>query len=482
MLDALCELLDNCFGLDRGNATVVDITFREDGGRRVLDVLDNGRGMALSDLFVLGRGAGDRGMDIGRYGQGGSNAIIWMADYVEVWSLRGGRVAHTQQPVLEIIEAVEAGVNRWFEIDDDWTPALPINVPTSLYRNSSGVLLRLILRADQSFVDETIKKNLRKRYALALRSGRTITWTGETAESLSPWDPGMPGSELDAELEVRGLKATLHASLVPKLPDHEAGLSINFGMREILRTRDAFGDYAGNKIYGYIDLSEGWRVYLTTTKEGITSDVLYNELIAAAEQELRPLIELAEEEEFERMESSIRLQATITLSPFLRKIAKKRPGPHKVKAKPKGRCAPELDGDEEPEKEAPEGLPIEIRRVKKEESPGMQGQYMTANLGKDKLVITWDPYNAVVAEAARRNFNGPFFQALLVDAFYTELRRKGEALLVEAGLVSADEWTDWHDALRNDYGEALELKLAAYVKPRLFNTIRVPEKRPRRRS
>ena len=89
---ALSELVDNSFGPGRGNANFVQITY--DITHRTLVVRDDGEGMqAIGRLFQLGNTIGRMVGDIGVYGSGGTYALLWLADKVELVTMRDGLVS-----------------------------------------------------------------------------------------------------------------------------------------------------------------------------------------------------------------------------------------------------------------------------------------------------------------------------------------------------------------------------------------------------
>ena len=95
---AISEMIDNSFGLGRGNASRCHVTY--DPKQRRLTVLDNGVGMNphVGKLFRFGDAIGRTPGDIGLYGSGGTMAILWLAEKVTVWTLRDGRVNSESSP------------------------------------------------------------------------------------------------------------------------------------------------------------------------------------------------------------------------------------------------------------------------------------------------------------------------------------------------------------------------------------------------
>ena len=83
---ALSEMVDNSFGPGTG-CRLHEITY--DITHRTLVVRDDGQGMeAVGRLFQLGTSLGRVAGDIGIYGCGGTYALLWLADKVEVVTMR----------------------------------------------------------------------------------------------------------------------------------------------------------------------------------------------------------------------------------------------------------------------------------------------------------------------------------------------------------------------------------------------------------
>src|SRR5436190_20027794 len=75
---ALAELIDNSFGPARGDASRVEIEWN--ATTRTFTVRDDGQGMKELELLLRpGRTIGLSAKDIGRYGAGGTMAVMWLA-------------------------------------------------------------------------------------------------------------------------------------------------------------------------------------------------------------------------------------------------------------------------------------------------------------------------------------------------------------------------------------------------------------------
>ena len=461
---AVSELVDNSLGIDRGNAETV--TLRWDRKTATLDVLDDGRGMpAVSYLFVLGQGIGDGQNDIGRYGQGGSQALLWLADSVSIWTLDKTGLGRTKQDIRHAIEK-----QRWFEVDDARVPPRGGNLPAELEVYGHGTLIRLALRKERRVNHEAIAKELSKLYGPGLRKGhRRIIWSENgNATAISPWDPGERGYSQSAEIQVRGMGAFVEASVAPDVSIREAEMSVSWGYREIFRTREPFGAYSGGRIWGRIELRPEWKPFLTTNKDGLIDDGLRFDLMAAANKVILPVLQYLEEENEELLEASLRLEAEIDFGPFLRKIVRRiaesgTSGPHESEQKTHGRDAPTLKKTEGAEEERPEGMPIDVRAATDSE---LEGRFVSGELKLGQaLYIRYNKEHEMVAEAVRHAEPRHLFRMLICAAFAVELVRLN--LVVKAGLCDEAEY--------EELGRHGREAIPAYIMPRILKKLRRPE-------
>jgi hypothetical protein len=296
---ALSELVDNSFGPVRGNATEVTISY--DKRKQIITVLDNGQGMdALGRLFQLGATIGRGPKDIGVYGAGGTMALLWLARAVHIWTMRNGKVSHDQVDWSKQIAKGEFPL-----ISNDWERATPSNMPPELFTCGHGTFIRLELRHERKgFLPHNTMRDLRKTYAPGLRQGKRIIWntvsqhnieqTVLDAESDVVFETGKSVA-VDAIIEVehdttsiwnpavRHLPIIGSIGVVKDLPVSKSKISIGYGYREILDTRDCYQNdderYSGTGITGYIDLSDEWAELLTTTKNGVNDRPAWNALM-----------------------------------------------------------------------------------------------------------------------------------------------------------------------------------------------------------
>jgi hypothetical protein len=309
--DAIAELVDNSFGELRGKADTVSIQW--DAKKRVLAVLDNGRGMKdVADLFTLGEGIASGAGDIGVFGMGGSEALLWLADHAVVETLRtdlvGGNVARGRANWKSCIDRQDFPT-----INNQWRRATPATCTTELLDRGHGTLILLLLRDGLKVYPEVIRDQLSRRYGVGLRTGRRIEWIDGVGEEavvtpVTPWNPGEMKDVITATITIeQGLSAKVVAGRVDRLSVRHSKLAVNYLYRQIKETTEGFGRIVQGAV-GYIDLSPKWLQYLTTTKDDIREDCrhLEAELMRRIAEVLRPLVEKLEQAKLEKVFTNVR--------------------------------------------------------------------------------------------------------------------------------------------------------------------------------
>lgn len=304
---ALAELLDNSFGELRGQASHVWLTWSPK--TRELTVCDNGRGMDdVADLFTLGKGTTSGAGDIGFYGVGGSEALLWLADQADVATLRDGRVARGKADWARCIAQME-----FPEINNRWRDATVATCPTELLEHQHGTLIRLRIRSRLKIFPEQIQERLSRLFAVGLRHGRHLTWSTlepqVTVQQLHAWTPGDFEDVYRTTIALEnGLSATVMAGRVDGLSIANSKLSVNFVYRQIKETSAGFGRPIQGAC-GSIDLSPEWLPYLTPTKDDIHEDgrEFEEELMTRVADFLRPLVEQLADAKRSRLFTNIKI-------------------------------------------------------------------------------------------------------------------------------------------------------------------------------
>jgi Histidine kinase-, DNA gyrase B-, and HSP90-like ATPase len=311
---AIAELVDNSFGTLRGNASEVVISY--DQRHRILEVLDNGQGMDhIGRLFQGGNSIGRGIGDIGEYGAGGSLAVLWLATKVEIWTMRGDGRVMSDEVIWK--DWISASSFKNLGVSDDWVRATPSNTPTDLLAFEHGTLIRLHLMPKRKIDSGKIRHELARLYSPGLRRGKKITWNvtrkNESLESNILTDafvaPSANADSIDFDIV---LDHDDGASLPVKgrvfydetTSQADSRLQIGYGHRiicsvtECFQSRETDEKYAGVGVSGWLDLGDDWRGYLTTTKDGVDDEILFDTLMEYVFQKIRPLLKKSQQKIF----------------------------------------------------------------------------------------------------------------------------------------------------------------------------------------
>jgi hypothetical protein len=321
---ALSELVDNSFGPARGDANRCEIVY--ESSKRMLSVFDNGKGMdGIGRLFQLGNAIGRAPGDIGLYGAGGTMAIIWLAERVHVWTLRGGRVNADS-----VIWADQIAADAYPQVSDRWEKATAANTPAELLAARHGTLIDIRLRPERTFHISNVQRDLSETYAPALRKHKKLTWTtigknGITQDLTDPLHQFTAGASVDIEgfleipdgtlLGVRG-----QVGQVPGLSLQQSNVAFGYGPRVIFKTRECFRSPAGDErfteagVAGYIDLLDGWQPYLTLTKDEIADAPVREALMAWIFEKVRPILQAVTKQSMQMLLDNIALSITAGLA------------------------------------------------------------------------------------------------------------------------------------------------------------------------
>ena len=328
---ALMEIADNSLGEDRGDATQIWITHYT--RTHILEVLDNGNGMAdpgVSLVVQLGAGASQLGLskpgskDIGMFGIGATMALLYLADVIEVWTLRKGRmVNHTKVDYPALIKA-----NEFPSVSPLFMRADLGNCPADLLALGHGTKIVMKLRKGRKFgVEATIDK-LRATYAPGLRLNRHLTWKSVTGNVITPIPLEAPALAFDAGKSVHfenvvvdaelGLTFRGEVGIIGNLPAYRSNVAVGFNARVLFNTRDCYGieteKYAVSNVAGWLDLSPEWKPFLASTKSEIDDGNLHDALMLKVFEAIRPILAQSDEEGTEVKFAGIGFTTGVALS------------------------------------------------------------------------------------------------------------------------------------------------------------------------
>ena len=213
--------------------------------------MDNGRGMkALGMLFKLGETVGRSAGDIGIYGMGGTQALLYLGDRVQIWTLNDGLVCSD----TVIWDEVETATD-WFSVSSDWFHADLSNTPPDLLRLGQGTMIRIYLAKERILKTFNVQRDLTATYAPALRMGWKLVWKTEgIVKDLAEDIPELEQAViLDGVVDVRGrdlLPVTGRVGLDESLSGSKSVVSVGYGPRIIFKTKECYGGYSGKGVTG----------------------------------------------------------------------------------------------------------------------------------------------------------------------------------------------------------------------------------------
>jgi Histidine kinase-, DNA gyrase B-, and HSP90-like ATPase len=304
---AIAEMVDNSFGPFRGDASEVIISY--DSKAKTLSVLDNGKGMDHIGRMFQGGNTGGTGIgDIGEFGAGGKLAILWLAEYVDIATLRNGKVMRDSVLWKEWIAASSF---KNLGVSDDWDTATLSNCPAELLTIGHGTMIMMRLQYKRKIDPAKIRKELARLYSPGLRNGKSITWRsmhqGDLVDSIKLTEaltrPPATAESLEFELELQHDtdNVILAVKGVVSYDEHtsqaDSKVQIGYAHRIIAATTDCYRSidkdeqFPGIGVSGWLDLGDEWRKYLSSTKDGVDDEVLYSQLMQTVFEEIRPLLQ-----------------------------------------------------------------------------------------------------------------------------------------------------------------------------------------------
>jgi len=449
---AIAELIDNSFGRGRGNANTVKIIY--DTIDKTLVVVDDGQGMEyIGRLFQLGNTIGHTAGDIGHFGSGGTQAIIWLAEWVVVATERSGKVMKDRVRWSEVFRMEDfrdvAVSNEWRE--GHWS---------QLSQYGHGTIIELKLLKTRRIHVSNVIRDLSRLFAPGLRSGKQIIWceqrSGELIEERPLDDPfelsATPENiiRFDIVLECGENYLPVHGvvSFNDKTSHADSLIRIGFGHREILRTRDCFKSdneaFAGIGVSGWLDLGDGWQPHLTTTKDAFDDQPLYDVLMDHVFDKIRELLIRADQRavDFELDNLAIGLEIALERTMRMKVKVVRQNGDRGVPGQdgPGGTTGDDrLEPDSESQKDTPSTAHIRlVRQVDRD----MEGAL--ARAGSDPLGIYVDinQDHAFVREAIRQKPINSAALNLMIIAEIASLLVEDDALAKKAFKKSVIEELD----------------------------------------
>jgi hypothetical protein len=419
--EALAELIDNSFGEARGNAKNVWVNV--DRRKHRIEIIDDGVGCDdIADLFTLGKGAHEADGDIGRYGVGGSEALLWLGDKVTVTSLRKNKVSSTT-----VDWGRQLHEERFPIVDNGWRPATAVNTPEELLDRGQGTYILIHLHKGVRLPQDGdkysgLRKPIGRLFAPGLLNKRSIIWNDEKLDAWQLPIDADRGITFNVDVPREdGPPLTAGVLAGPAVEGEtisvdNSRMAIWYAYRTVEYTRDCYDGYTGAGLAGYVVLGSEWRQYITTTKDGFADDNLRAALMEKVEAGLMPLLERLREEQVSKLFAKIALKLQASLSGMFKpdpegeeeEPTKQGDGQH-----PRGegdRPLPEIGDEDDPKRKGEyAATAISIEGLSKDEMAGVlvrivfKPQEIVAQIDKDdrhvETALVEQPTNAMLLAA-----------------------------------------------------------------------------------
>ncbi len=276
--DALAEMIDNSF--DAG-ATRVEIALQTIAGKRRLEVVDDGVGVAdVAALVTFGSHKRHKTTSLGRYGVGLKDAWLYLGPRIEV------RTVHAS--ILTRFTLDRSDVRM---IEGRWVVPDPVHEPT---HEPSGTCIAFApLRAGRKAPQCSCLDKLGWTFMPALESGRQIVFRkGTRKRPIASCVLPALNEHVQTTVDVCGKAVQLNVGVMPDgVTNTYPGIWICYGHRIVAASTIGCGRYSAARIAGTIRLGHGWR--LTPHKNDIAE--LADELEVAIYAAIEPMLQRASE-------------------------------------------------------------------------------------------------------------------------------------------------------------------------------------------
>jgi hypothetical protein len=266
---ALGELIDNAF--DAG-ASTIQIGFK----KNALEVSDDGNGCDdLAKMLTLGKHFRQSSTSLGRYGIGLKEAALWIGGVTAETTL-------TTSPEL-VLETVHNGIKRgisinWFVTSQspDWDYGEVSVTPATHGARGTKLLFRGVKhRTPDGERWRRLVEDIGYLYSPAIKQGKRILLSrvnAGTDEAPRLRMPELFPGHIDTSIAIGKRKARVFVGMVRNPQENtRPGITYMHGFRVILEnTGLGCGDASTRRVWGFVELKEGWR--LSKNKDDIGSD------------------------------------------------------------------------------------------------------------------------------------------------------------------------------------------------------------------
>lgn len=273
----LAELADNSLSPEKGDASRIHLDIR----RHEVRVYDNGVGIdEVSRVLRPGdSGTWAGSADIGLYGVGATQALLWMGCRSEVHTVWEGRYSRAIVDWDALLRNRRS--NKWEARVEDLGPVEqvnPLELPDEIRMEQRGTLLLAAKRVRGRRTPHTgdIRKSLERLFTPAPRSGREILFHSVARRetySLNPLDPPTLSEPTKVAGEIGGKPYSGEVGVLDHADARVSGLWFGYQHRMIVRKGAADVPGLPSNVYGYIELGPEWRRSLSTFKDDISRDL-----------------------------------------------------------------------------------------------------------------------------------------------------------------------------------------------------------------
>ena len=316
----ICELIDNAFD---ANASCVRLSWP---GGKVFEISDDGVGTDnLLNLLTLGGRCDHQTNNIGKYGVGAKQALIWLWGVSEISSTVMDRERQSLMVDWESIASSQLPYPTQDDVDRERVPA-----------GTHGTRLKCMSIRTSPKMD-TLLPSLANTYTPGLELGRKIL----TSVSKKGWEQLKPRAWPETEEEIvdtiqaAGREVSIRMGIVKKgvLNPYNHGFSFERTYRVIKEsTLGAKSGLSVSRIAARISLSKEWS--LSTNKDDFTE--FQDELADAIYDRCQTLMQKASEQTISHEDSQFNRELSEIVTKSLKKNREKRnPGTRSGSVQPK---------------------------------------------------------------------------------------------------------------------------------------------------
>ncbi len=431
----LAELVDNALSPEKGAATFVNIAISATEVR----VVDDGEG--IDDVSRVIRpgdsGSWSNSSDIGLYGIGATQALLWMGRRSEVHTIRGQLYTRAFVDWDELLRRRRS--DRWeARVEELGHVELvdPGTIPEELRGRRQGTLLVAAkrVRGRRSPHAREIRQSLAKLFTPALRQSRRILVSSASSPepvALAPLSPPTLADPITFRGEINEKPFSGEAGVLERTDARIAGIWFGYQHRMIVRKTAADLPGLPSNVYGYVELAPAWRRSLSTFKDDIVRD-------------LDPLLESVREQIAEVIQQGLRWNKDLKvdwlrsqLATALFRAAGGQEGRRRVRVEAAERASSTVEGEQREggsKKQKPpdsiddggEGHPedSDADTGLRIESDPNRDPFVWTDIGDGRIVVSFDPNHPHFEKSLAEPVDCPAFYGAIGASFASALSKR----------------------------------------------------------